>query len=114
VVIKNIKVWNEHEYDFIAENIRPFMIDHYDYKWLTLVTKEGSIGSFDAFQKYLSGDTTIQSTLLNVNKLDKQKAYNIISYYLNVIRGSRQLHGQKYIDVNKKLLKVLKDNYNVE
>ena len=114
VVIKNIKVRNEQEYDFLAEFIRPFMIDHYDYKWLMLITKEGSTGSFVAFQKYLSGDTTIQSTLLNVDKLDKQKAYNIISHYLNIIRGSRQLHAQNYIDVNKKLLKVLKDNYNVE
>ena len=114
VVIKNIKAWNERESEFLTEFVTPFLIDHYDYTWLTLITKEGSIGSFEAFQKYLSGDTTIQSVLLNVNKLNKQKTYNIISQYLNFIRGNRQLRAQKYIDVNKKLLNVLKDNYNVE
>lgn len=50
----------------------------------------------------------------NVKKLDRQFMHNISSHYLLILRGTRRLQIDSYIEINKNLLQALRKNYNVE
>lgn len=40
--------------------------------------------------------------------------HNISSHYLLILRGTRRLQIDSYIEINKNLLQALRKNYNVE
>ena len=114
VAINNIRLRNEQEYSFMSENIRPFLFKHYDYDWHNLITKDGTIPFLEALQNNLSSDRSVHADFKNIKILDRQASYNLASHYLIILRGTRQIQLAPYIEINKYLLKSLRDNYDVE
>lgn len=114
VAINNIRLRNEQEYSFMSENIRPFLFRHYDYEWHNLITKDGTIPALEALQNYLSADSSLHADFKNIKILDRQALYNIVSHYLIILRGTRQIQLAPYVEINIFLLKSLRDNYDVE
>jgi len=61
VAINNVRYRNEQEYQFFANPIKPFMLEHYDFKWVDDVRKLSQDAYYlDLLDLYLESDTLIK------------------------------------------------------
>jgi hypothetical protein len=112
VSIANIRTRNEKEYGFIEFYLRPFSIKYYDFNWYEEFTQKGQITLIDALNK--NRQTQFIAKIMNVADFNRKEAENTASYYLLMLRGTRQTHYSPYIILNHQLLEILRKNYHLE
>ena len=112
VSIANIRIRNEREYSYVEFYLRPFSIKHYDFKWYEELTQHGKLLLLDA----LNQETPVASAgkIMNADKFSRQEAGNIASYYLLMLRGTRQTQYLPYTTVNHQLLEILRREFHLE
>jgi len=112
VSIANLRTRNEKEYSFLEMNIRPFSVRHYDFDWYEELTRHGQLTLMDA----LSQNRQVRSAgkIANPDKFNRQEAENIASYYLLMLRGTRQTQYITYSKINHQLLQILRKEYRLE
>jgi len=112
VAIANIRSRNEKEYSYIEFYLRPFTIKHYDFEWYEKLTDEGRLTLLEA----LSSNTQPPFTgrLMNADNFSRQDAENLASYYLLMLRGTRQTQYMPYVEINHQLLETLRKEYHLE
>ena len=110
VAISNTRDRNAQEYHFIEEFVRPFTLKHYDFKWMDDYTQDGTLSILQALQQqnYHSG---VKPIIKNMQDFKRQDAEGVVAYYLLVLRATRQIHYQAYIDKNHELLDALRSQY---
>ena len=114
VSVKNIYDRQELETQNRLQYINPIIISQYDYAF-DAAMKEGGRDIFKALNEYENSNAIVPFHLNGVEKIDRQYMVNILSFYNgNVLNSTRQVHIQKYIDVNAALLKVLRDEYHLK
>jgi hypothetical protein len=115
VAINNVRYRNEQEYQFFANPIKPFMLQHYDFKWVNEVRKMSPEASYlDLLDLYLKSDTLINTTILNLPTFNRDEAANMVMFYKTMIVSSRTLQMNNYIKINANLLQVLRKNYHLK
>ena len=115
VAINNIRLRNEQEYNFYEQTLRPFLYKHYDYEWHELLTQDGNIAAIDALKNYLASDSNqFEGRIKNSNSFDRDAAYSITSHFILMLRGSRIVQLEPYIEAISKLLKELRKNYKIK
>ena len=114
VAINNMRTRNEQEYAFVSQELRRFLLNHYDYRWQFNITQDGNIDAVTALGNYSISDNQAGAQLLNIEKLNKQEFLNLTSHYLVMLRGSRQTRLIQYIKINAELLEELRKEYDVE
>jgi hypothetical protein len=112
VMIANVRYRNDKEYSFLEENIRPFSLKHYDFNWYQAITQNGKMLLLEA-QKQLSA-LSYSGKIVNADQFNRQEAENLASYYLLMLRGTRQIQYADYIKSNHRLLEILRNQYDVE
>ena len=110
VQIANIRNRNEKEYSFIEMNLRPFTIQHYDFNWYEAFTQHGKFTLLEALNQ--NTPMSITGKIVNADKFSRQEAENIASYYLLMLRGTRQTQYLPYVAINHRLLQVLRNEYH--
>ncbi len=112
VQIANLRNRNEKEYSFLEMNIRPFTLQHYDFDWYKVLTVDGKRMILDA----LTQNTPLPyaGKIINADKFSRKEAENIASYYLLMLRGTRQIQYLPYLSANHQLLEVLRKEYHLE
>jgi hypothetical protein len=110
VAISNTRDRNTQEYHFIEEFIRPFTLKHYDFKWMDDYTQNGKLSILKALQQQ-NYHSALKPILKNLQDFKRQDAEGVVAYYLVVLRGTRQIHYQAYIDKNHELLDALRSEY---
>ena len=112
VSIANIRSRNEKEYSYIEFYLRPFTIKHYDFEWYERLTDEGRLTLLEA----LSNNTKPPFTgrLMNADNFRRQDAENLASYYLLMLRGTRQTQYMPYAIMNHQLLQTLRKEFHIE
>lgn len=112
VQIANVRSRNEKEYGFIETNLRPFTLQHYDFNWYKALTQNGKFTLLNA----LNQDSQVQfaGTIIDLDKFNRKEAENIASYYLLMLRGTRQTHYLSYAAINHRLLQILRKEYNLK
>lgn len=112
VSIINIRSRNEKEYGFIEFYLRPFSIKHYDFSWYEQFTQKGKTPLIEALNQ--NPRTQFSSQILNIDEFKRKEAENIASYYLLMLRGTRQTHYMPYLNLNHQLLEILRKEFHVE
>src|SRR5687767_12426670 len=111
VAIANVRSRNEKEYSFLEMNLRPFSVRHYDFDWYEGITQHGQLTLLKALNQ-----NTPQSSgkIVNPDKFNREEAENLASYYLLMLRGTRQTQYITYANTNHRLLEILRKEYHFE
>jgi hypothetical protein len=112
VSIANIRSRNEKEYGFIEFYLRPFSIKHYDFRWYDEFIQKGQITLLDALKEKRQIQFT--GNITDIGGFKRKEAENMASYYLLMLRGTRQTHYIPYTTLNHQLLEILRKEYNFE
>lgn len=115
VAINNVRFRNEQEYQFFANPVKSFILEHYDFKWIDNVRKMSQNAYYlDLINLYRKSDTVIRASILNLPSFDRSEVANMIMFYKAMIVSSRTLQMNDYIKANARILKVLRENYSLE
>jgi hypothetical protein len=115
VAINNVRYRNEQEYQFFANPIKPFLLQHYDFKWVNDVRKLSPDAYYiDLLNLYLKSDTFIEAAILNLPTFNRNEAANMVMFYKTMIVSSRTLQLNDYIKTNAKILEALRKDYHLK
>lgn len=112
VSIANVRSRNEKEYSYIEFYLRPFSLKHYDFKWYEELTQQGKFTLVEALQQ--KKQVQFGGKIINADKFNRQEAENTASYYLLMLRGTRQTQYIPYTTINHQLLEILRKEYHLE
>ena len=114
VSINNVRFRNEQEYQFFASPVKPFIMDHYDFKWIdNLRGLKPDALYLDLLSLYLNSDTVIHANILNLPSFSRGEAANMIMFYKTMMASSRTLQMNDYMEANKRMLQVLRNDYKL-
>src|SRR6478609_6044474 len=75
VAINNVRYRNEQEYQFFANPVKPFLLEHYDFKWINDVRKMSDNSYYlDIINGYCNSDTLISASILNLPTFNREEA----------------------------------------
>jgi len=115
VAINNVRNRNEQEYQFFANPVKPFILKHFDFKWVNDLRKMNENAYYmDLITDYRKSDTIIKSNILNLPTFDRVEAANMAMFYKGMLVSSRTLQMKDYIKVNTNILQALRENYHLE
>ncbi len=115
VAINNVRYRNEQEYQFFANPIKPFILEHYDFKWVDNVRRMGANAPYlDLLHLYLGSDTLIKAGILNFPTFNRSEAANMVMFYKTMMASSRTLQMNDYAFINHKILEELRKTYKLE
>lgn len=115
VAINTVRYRNEQEYQFFANPVKPFILRHYDFKWIDNVRKmNAGAYNMDLINLYQKSDTIIRADILNLPSFDRGETANMVMFYKTMIVSSRTLQMYDYIRANAKILEVLRKDYHLE
>jgi hypothetical protein len=115
VCINNVRYRNEQEYQFFTNPIKPFILQHFDFGWVNELRKmDENAYNIDLISRYRKGNSVIKAGILNLPSFDRGEAVNMILFYKTMMVSSRTLQLNDYINANRKLLQVLRENYSLK
>jgi hypothetical protein len=100
------------EFGIIAQDLRPFAIKFYDFRWNEELTKNGSINLLDALISQPA--PTRKGIILNMKDFNRLEAENIASYYRLAFKATKIIQLKNYVEINHKLLETLREEYQLE
>ncbi len=113
VAIKNIYDRQDLETKVRMDNINPIIIKYYDYDFDAMMKKGGKT-IFEGIRDYEKSSETVPYHLKEADKIDRQNMVGVLNFYnSNVVNSTRQVHIQKYRDVNAQLLRVLREDFHL-
>ena len=112
VQIANLRSRNEKEYSYIEMYLRPFSIRHYDFSWYEGFTGQGKFTLLEALNQ--NTQVPVAGKIINLDKFNRQEAENIASYYMLMLRGTRQTQYLPYVAINHQLLQILRMKYHLD
>lgn len=115
VAINNVRYRNEQEYQFFANPVKPFILQHYDFKWVDDVRKLNPDALYiDLLNLYRNKDTIIKANILNLPSFNRNETANMVMFYKTMLASSRTLQMNNYIEANRRMLEVLRKDYELE
>ena len=112
VAVANVRSRNEKEYSYIEFYLRPFTIKHYDFAWYEELTKKGTFTLLEALNN--REQIPAHGKLVNPDKFGRKEAENTASYYLLMLRGTRQTQYVPYAKAIHQLLEILRKEYHLK
>jgi|ERR1043165_5471376 hypothetical protein len=114
VTIKNIYDRQELETQNRALYINPLIIEHYDFDFDAEVKKLDT-SVFNATKRYEDSNMTIPFHFNGADQFDRKHTINLLGFYnANVINSTRIVFIQRYTELNRQLLNVLRKEYHLE
>lgn len=115
VAINNVRYRNEQEYQFFANPIKPFILQHYDFKWVDNVRRMSPNAYYlDLLNLYRNSDTLIKADILNLSTFNSEETANMVMFYKTMMVSTRTLQMNDYAIANHKILDELRKNYKLE
>lgn len=113
--IHNIQDRQDLEGSIRIEYINPLIIRHYDFDFNSQLGQDGRVSVIKATDDYEKSNEMIPFQFKSMEKFDKQGTINALGFYcFNVLNSTRTLHFKKYIELNAKLLKLLRKEYHLD
>ena len=114
VAIRNINDRQDLESKARFEYLNPILVNQHDFNFWIALTNDSKIDIFKALVEYEKKDVVIPFHLNGIEKIDKKYISNSLGFYCyNAITSTRQIHIQKYIDVNAQLLSIIRKEYHL-
>jgi len=115
VSIHNINDRQALESSIRIEYINPIIVKHYDMDFDWAVSQFGGKNVFENILAYEKTDTLIPFQFKKIDTFDAPATVNVLGFYMGSgLRSTRQIHYQKYMELNAELLKVLRKEYHLE
>lgn len=115
VAINNVRYRNEQEYQFFADPLKPFLLKHYDFKWIDDLRKQKPQAyTIDLIHEYRKSNEIIKATILNTDAINRQEVVNTILFHKTMVVSSRTLQLNDYILINRKIVEALRKNYSLK
>ena len=115
VAIRNINDRQALESSIRIEYINPIIVKHYDMDFDFAVSQFGGKNVFENLIVYEKTDTVIPFHFKKIDTFDALGTINVLGFYNGSgIRSTRQIHYQKYMELNAELLKELRKEYHLE
>jgi hypothetical protein len=114
VCINNVRYRNDQEYQFFADPIKPFLLKHFDFKWVDLLRKRSSNSDsviLGLINQYRLGHEAIEGKIINPGSLDRDEVVNMILFYKQMLVSTRTLQLKDYVITNHKILDELRREY---
>lgn len=111
VAINKVRSRIETENSYSQQYVRPLVLKFYNFKWYGELTKAGSVPVVDAIAK--EPDPQEIPLISNAALFNKTEIVNTASYYLLILRGTRQVQLKNYMAINHTLLETLRKEYNL-
>jgi hypothetical protein len=111
VEISKVRSRNDQEYHFIEEFVRPFTLKHFDFKWMDEYNHNGELSILEAL-KQRGFRSRIKPVIRDLPDFNRQDAEGVVAYYLLILRATRQIHYQAYIEKSHELLEALRSEYH--
>jgi len=100
------------EFGILSQDLRPFVLKYYDFRWNDELSKNSSQSLLDALEKQPSPKH--KPTILHIKDFNRQEAENLVSYYRLALRSTKTLQIKNYVEINHKLLETLRKEYQIE
>lgn len=114
VIIRNIYDRQELETQYRLSYINPLIMAYYDYDFDARL-KENDQSVFDGIQQYENSPEIIPYRLSHPEKIDRENIIRVLSFYRsNVISSTRSNFIKKYVDINSRLLDILRHVYHIK
>ena len=115
VAINNINDRQALESSARIEYLNPLIVKHYDFDFDFILSQSGGKNTLENVLINEKSDSVIPFHFKKIESFDAQGTANVLGFYaMSVLLGTRQLHYQKYIEVNAALLKQLRKEYHLE
>ena len=114
VALNNIRNRIERESLLTIEPNRIFLTKHFDHSWLTKVTEDQQASSTEVVNKYLSSNRFVPASLKKSDKIDREETENYLRYFCSILSYTRIVQIARYLDAVKKLIELLKEEYDLE
>ena len=115
VAINNVRYRNDQEYQFFSNPLKPFLLKHYDFKWIDDLRKQKpSSYTIDLIREYRKSNDIIKANILNADVLNRQETVNMILFHKTMVVSSRTLQLNDYIKINLKILQELRKSYHLK
>lgn len=115
VAIYNINDRQDLEGKVRMEYINPIQIHYFDFKFQSQLTHDGELSIFDQIIKYENSPEVIPFQLSSPEKIDRPVTVNVLANYcFNALNSTRTLHFKKYMEVNTRLMQVLREEYDLK
>ncbi|MEO6612711.1 MAG: hypothetical protein ABIT05_08535 [Chitinophagaceae bacterium] len=97
------------------EYVNPIIVRHYDFDFNSRLSQDGLVSVIKATEDYEKSNQVIPFQFKSVEKFDKQGTINALGFYcFNAMSSTRTLHFQKYMEVNARLLALLRSEYHIK
>lgn len=114
VSIKNIYDRQELESQVRMQFVNPILMRICDYDFDTHL-KENGKNVFEGIKEYESSNDNFPFHIDEPDNFDKKNAIRVLNFYrANVVNSTRVVPIKKYMEVNAELLKVLRNEYNLD
>jgi hypothetical protein len=116
VSINNVRYRNDQEYQFFGSPLKPFLLQHFDFNWLSTLRQSYPVtrSVLNLIEPYLKSHITIKGEILNVASFNRTEAGNMVAFYKQMLYSSRTLQLADYIATNHQILQELRKNYDLE
>jgi hypothetical protein len=112
VKIAHLRTRNDREYSYVEFYNRPFLLKHFDFKWYEAFTLKGTLSLKEALKQNLP--VAEPAKLVNAATFSRQEAESVSSYYLLMLRSSRQTQYKEYAEANYKVLELLRKEFKLK
>ena len=112
VKIAHLRTRTDREYSYVETYCRPFILKHLDFEWYERLTKNGATSLVRSLQENLQIAGT--GKLANADKFSRREAESISSYYLLLLRSTRQIQYTEYANANHRLLSLLRREFRLK
>ncbi len=112
--IEMIEARNEIEYVYFKENLRPFMLKHFDAKWLRHIRQKGLIHTANKLDTFTAGRSFVPPRIRNVEQVNIPEIGNMLSYRMEMSYNTMSSQYGGYSVVNAKLLNELRKSYSLK
>jgi hypothetical protein len=113
VVIDEVRTRNQKEYTFLENNMRPFILKYYDFRFYEDLTQQGKLSINKALNQPDSA-VHVKPGIVKINQFDREEAESIASYYLLMLRGTRQNQYAEYLNISHLLMETLRKGYDLK
>ena len=109
VKVTHLRTRNDREYSYVETYCRPFILKHLDFEWYENLTKRGTVTLVKSLEQNV--ELMEPGKLVNADKFSRQEAESLASYYLLLLRSTRQIQYQEYADANHRVLELLRKEF---
>jgi hypothetical protein len=116
VCINNVRYRNDQEYQFFANPLKIFLLQHYDFGWINELRREDTNADstiLSIINRYRRGNKIIERPILNQSSFDRSQAANMILFYKQMLVSTRTLQLNDYVKTNHRILEELRHNYRL-